>query len=122
MIFLIQCQKKVLIIENNRLVREVLMEYLRFFGYESEIATSTVKSFSDYKFIIADYTTIKEWNLLKEIESIIFHKPVIILSTLNCPEEQIFKYNALCLTKPFYLQEFKEALRSIDEEFHKAAQ
>ncbi|WP_353683983.1 response regulator [Thermodesulfovibrio sp. 3907-1M] len=114
--------KKVLVIENNRLVKEVLMEYLRFFGYEGELATSTVKSFIDYKFIIADYTTIKELNLLEEIASIISHKPVIILSTLNCPEEEILKNNALCLTKPFYIHEFKEALKIVDEEFHKEAQ
>ncbi|GAB5046923.1 hypothetical protein [Thermodesulfovibrio sp. TK110] len=114
--------KKVLVIENNQLVREVLIEYLRFFGYEGELATSTVKSFSDYKFIIADYTTIKELNLLEEIAKIVFHKPVIILSTLNCPEEEILKHNAFCLAKPFYIQQFKEALKSVDEEFHKAAQ
>lgn len=98
------------------------MEYLRFFGYEGELATSTVKSFSDYKFIIADYTTIKELNLLEKIANIIFHKPVIILSTLNCPEEEILKHNAVCLTKPFYIQEFREALKSVDEEFHRVTQ
>ncbi len=111
--------KKVLLIENNRLVRELLQEYLRFFGYECELATFTVKSFSDYKFIIADYTTIKELNLVEEISNITFHKPVIITSTVNCIEEEILKQNALCLNKPFSTQEFEEVLKNVDEGFHK---
>ena len=114
--------KKVLVIENNMLVRELLQEYLRFFGYECEFATSNVKSFSNYKFIIADYTTIKELNFIEEISNIIFHKPVIITSTINCPEEEILKQNALCLIKPFSIQELEKVLKSVDEGFHKGLQ
>lgn len=114
--------KKALIIESNKFVRDFLAECFRAWGYEPETATIIPTLYSTYNFIIADYTTIKELNLIEDISKIVLYKPVIITSTMNCPEEEILKQNALCLIKPFSIQEFEEVLKSVDEGFHKAAQ
>lgn len=111
--------KKVLIIENNRFVRDFLAECLKAWGYESETTAIITESWSTYNFIIADYITIKELNLLDRISEIALDRPVIITSTINCPQEEVLKEKAFCINKPFSVNEFKEILKIVDEGFHK---
>lgn len=111
--------KKVLVIENNKFVADFLVDCLKLWGYESEITTIITESNSSFNFIIADYTTIKELNLVESISRIALDKPVIITSTINCPQDEVLKEKAFCINKPFSINEFKKILKIADEEFHK---
>ncbi|GLI54304.1 hypothetical protein [Thermodesulfovibrio yellowstonii] len=111
--------KKVLVIESNRFVRDFLVECLKSWGYESETTTKIPESCSDYNFIIADYITIRELNLIENISEIASDRPVIITSTINCPQDEVLKEKAFCIEKPFSVNEFKEILKIADEGFHK---
>jgi len=111
--------KKVLVIENNKFVRDFLVECLKSWGYELETPTIITESWSIYDFIIADYITIKELNLLDRISEIASYRPVIITSTINCPKEEVLKEKAFCIEKPFSVNEFKDILKIAGEGFHK---
>ncbi|MEN2994425.1 MAG: response regulator [Thermodesulfovibrio sp.] len=113
--------KKVLIIEENEFVREFLCECLLLWGYEPETVVST-NSLLSCNFIIADYKTIRELDLIESISEIASYKPIIITSTTNCPEERILKEKAFCINKPFYINELKEILKIFDEGLHKELQ
>lgn len=111
--------KRVLLIESNKFVRDFLVECLKSWGYESEVTAPNSDSFSAYNFIIADYVTIKELNLVESISEIASDKPVIITSTINCPQDEVLKEKAFCIEKPFSINEFKKILKIAGEEFHK---
>jgi DNA-binding NtrC family response regulator len=114
--------KKVLIIENYPLVREVLVEFFKLCNYQCEINTSSLKSYYDYNFIVADYTSIKQLNLVETIMEISHHKPVIITVAAGAIEEKHLREKAKIIPKPFSFDDFKKFLNCDDEGFHKERQ
>lgn len=111
--------KKVLIIENYPLVREVLVEFFKICDYQCEFNTSSLNSYYDYNFIVADYTSIKQLNLVETIIKILPNKPVIITVAAGFIEEKPLREKAKIIPKPFSFDDFKNFLDCADEGFHK---
>lgn len=111
--------KKVLIIENHPLVRDVLLEYFNILGCETDTKTSNINLYSNYDFIIADYTTIKEKQLVEIISEIKEQKPVVIMSAAGYIEEKHLRERIYFIPKPFSFDDFKAVLNIAAEKSHR---
>ena len=116
-------KKRILIVEDEELTRNLLVEVLKLCDYKIESVENGVEAIkrnaaSSYDLIITDYK-MPEMNGLELIRRIRIKNPSIpiLVVTGDGPEGELLKSGALaCIKKPFNISELQRIARAILDE------
>ena len=112
--------KRVLIVDDEEMIRTLLFEIFKFFNYEVETVENGVEAIKQigektYDLIITDYMMPKMdgLELTRRIKMINPSIPVLVV-TCNGPENELLKSGALaCIKKPFNISKLQRISQNI---------
>jgi two-component system response regulator AtoC len=114
-------KKRILIVDDEEMIRTLLFEALKSFGYEIETVENGIEAIkqicenNNYDLIITDFM-MPEMNgleLIQKIRMMNLSIPIIVI-TAEGPENKLLKNGAsACLKKPFNILELQRTLKDI---------
>jgi CheY-like chemotaxis protein len=115
-------KKRILIVDDEELVRKLLFDIFERFSCEVETAANGVEAIEQiavksYDLIVTDYMMPKMdgLELTRKIKTISPSLPILII-TGNGPEQELLKNGAAaCIKKPFSISEIKRISQNILE-------
>jgi len=113
-------KKRILIADDEEIVRTLLAEALQFYGYEIDVVEDGVEAMShieqkSYDLVITDYVMPKMdgLELTRRIKAKYPHIPILII-TGKAPVRDLLKYGATaCIMKPFKIFELHNIVKII---------
>lgn len=113
-------KKRILIVDDEEMIRTLLLQAFKFFGYEIETAENGIEAIKQitmktYDLIITDYMMPKMdgLELIQRIKMINPSIPVLVV-TSDGPECELLKSGALaCIKKPFNISELQKISQDI---------
>jgi DNA-binding response OmpR family regulator len=115
-------QKKILIVDDDRDIREILAEGLKDDGYEVTLAKSSLEALSLIPFQSFD-VIVTDWqlplrdglSLIRTVKEVSPKTPVILISAYGDDElrKRVEESGATYLQKPFSLKLFKDLIMSL---------
>ena len=113
-------KKRILVVDDEEMVRRLLLNVFKRFSYEVETAENGVEAIKQiavktYDLIITDYMMPKMdgLELTRKIKTINPSMPVLII-TSNGPEQELLKNGATaCIKKPFVLSDLNRIAQNI---------
>ena len=111
-------KKRILIADDEEIVRTLLAEALQFYGYEIDVVEDGVEAMShieqkSYDLVITDYVMPKMdgLELTRRIKAKYPHTPILIIT--GKPVHDILKYGATaCIMKPFKIFELQNIIKN----------
>ena len=113
-------KKRILIVDDEEIIRTLLFEAFKFFDYEIESVENGVEAVKQiaaktYDLIITDYLMPKMdgLELIRRIKMENPSIPVIVITSIG-PERELLKSGALaCIKKPFKISELQRISQNI---------
>jgi len=113
-------KKRILIADDEEIVRILLAEALKFYGYEIDVVENGVEAMShiekkSYDLVITDYVMPKMdgLELTRRIKAKYPHIPILIITGI-APVRDFLKYGATaCIMKPFKIFELHNMVKII---------
>lgn len=113
-------KKRILVVDDEELVRRLLFDVLKRLSYEVETAENGVEAIKQiaartYDLVITDYMMpqMDGLELTRKIKTINPSVPVLII-TSNGPEQELLRSGAAaCIKKPFMITELKRISQNI---------
>jgi len=113
-------KKRILIVDDEEMIRTLLFEAFKFFDYEIESVENGVEAVKQiaaktYDLIITDYLMPKMdgLELIRRIKMENPSIPVIVITSIG-PERELLKSGALaCIKKPFKISELQRISQNI---------
>ncbi|MBW1679094.1 MAG: response regulator [Deltaproteobacteria bacterium] len=113
-------KKRILIVDDEEMVRTLMFEVFKFFGYETETAGNGIEALKQiagktYDLIITDYKMPKMDGLeLTRIIKMTNPSIPVLVVTSNGPERELLKSGALAyIKKPFKISELQRISQNI---------
>jgi len=113
-------KKRILIVDDEEMVRTLMFEVFKFFGYETETAENGIEALKQiagktYDLIITDYKMPKMDGLeLTRIIKMTNPSIPVLVVTSNGPERELLKSGALAyIKKPFKISELQRISQNI---------